>query len=56
MSKTVIAPIIGFLVIIVNLIFHVQLSQATTDQIINVASQAVALVLVLDGIFRNHKK
>jgi hypothetical protein len=55
-NKTIIAPIVGFLVIIVNLLFHVQLTQATTDQIINFASQAVALVLVLDGIFRNHKK
>jgi hypothetical protein len=56
MSKTIIAPLVGFIAIIVNLVFHVQLEQATTDQIINVASQAVALVLVLDGIFRNHKK
>ena len=56
MSKTIIAPIIGFLAIIVNLAFHVPINDATQEQVVNVISQVVALVLVLDGIFRNHKK
>jgi hypothetical protein len=56
MSKTVIIPIVGFLAVVFNLIFHVNIDEATQGDIVNLVSQAVALVLVLDGIFRNHKK
>lgn len=56
MSKTVIIPIVGFLAIVLNLVFHINIDESTQADIVNVGSQVVALGLVLDGIFRNHKK
>jgi hypothetical protein len=56
MSKTIIAPLIGFIALIAGALFHVPIGEATQAQIVEFISQGIALVLVLDGIFRNHKK
>lgn len=56
MARTIIAPIVGFLVILVELIFGIEIGEDLVSRIIEVLVEAAALGTILYGIFKNHKK
>jgi hypothetical membrane protein len=56
MSKTIIAPIVGFLVVLVKLVFGIELADDIVNQVIDTSVTVASLGLVLIGIFKNHKK
>ena len=56
MQKTVIAPIIGLIVVGVESIFHVQISDAIKNEVVDVVVNVAAVGAAFYGIFKNHKK
>lgn len=56
MSKTIIAPIVAVLAIVVQLVFGVEIPEDVVEQIVAVVGNVVAIGLVVYGIVKNHKK
>ncbi|WP_426455471.1 hypothetical protein ACP26L_36255 (plasmid) [Paenibacillus sp. S-38] len=56
MNKTVIAPIVSFLLVAVNLFFGIEIPAEVGGQITEYAVTGVALFYVLKGIIENHRK
>lgn len=56
LQKTVIAPIVGVIVLSLQLIFGVEIPEDVVDKIVVVAANAVAVGSVVYGILKNHDK
>lgn len=56
MSKTMIAPLVALLAVALKLAFGIDLSEEIQQLIVEVTGSVAALVLILIGIFKNHKK
>jgi hypothetical protein len=56
MNKTIIAPLVGVLVIAVKLIFGIDINEDLQAQIIDWFIVGASLVTTVYGIFKNHKK
>lgn len=56
MGKSIIAPIVGFLIVLVELIFGIEVGQDVASQIIEWLVAGASLVAIVYGIFKNHKK
>jgi len=54
LNKTIIAPIIGFVVLVLQLFFGVELPEEVVNEVIIVIGNVVAVVFVLKGIIQNH--
>lgn len=54
MAKTIIAPIVAFLIVAIKLIFGVELPEELGGQITDVIVVAASLAGVVYGIFKNH--
>jgi hypothetical protein len=56
MSKTIIAPLLGFIFLTLSLVFHVDIDEQTKADLSTWVGDGVALALILYGIFKDHKK
>lgn len=56
MGKTVIAPVIGFIVILVKAIFGIEIPDDVVAQVIDSIVMALSTGAVVYGIVKNHKK
>jgi hypothetical protein len=56
MSKTIVAPLLGFIFLTLQLIFKVDIDEATKANISAWVGDGIALGLVLYGIYKNHNK
>jgi hypothetical protein len=56
MNKTIVAPLLGFIFVTLQLIFKVDIDEATKAQITLLVADGVALGAVLYGIYKSHKK
>lgn len=56
MYKTTIAPIVAVLAMAVQLIFGVEIPESLVNEVVVVVSNAIAVFVVIYGIFKNHKK
>lgn len=54
MNKSVIAPIVGFMALVVQWIFNIDISEEVQGQIADFIINGAALGAVLYGIFKNH--
>jgi len=54
--KTIIAPIVGVIVLMLNTVFGYNIGQEVGDQIIDVLVNLIAVVFTVYGIFKNHIK
>lgn len=54
MNKSVIAPIVGFIALVVQWIFNIDISEEVQSQIADFIVNGAALGAVLYGIFKNH--
>jgi glycopeptide antibiotics resistance protein len=54
MNKSVIAPIVGFMALVVQWIFNIDISEEVQSQIADFIINGAALGAVLYGIFKNH--
>lgn len=55
-SKTIIAPIVAVLALVVGSMFKVTIDEDTKTQIIDGASILVGAAISIYGIIKNHKK
>lgn len=55
-SKTIIAPIIGLIVLGMSVLFGIEVDQDLQEQVITYIASGISLVVTLYGIFKNHKK
>lgn len=55
-SKAVIAPIIGVLVILVQFLFGVEIPESVVNDIVMAIVNVIAVGYVVVGIFTNYKK
>ena len=56
MSKTIIAPLLGFIFLTLQIVFHVEIDDQTKADLTIWVADGVALGLLLYGIYKNHKK
>ena len=56
LQKTVIAPIIGVIVLAVQLLFGIEIPEQLVEQIIVYVANGVAIGSVVYGILKNHDK
>jgi hypothetical protein len=56
MSKTIVAPLIAYIFLTLQVVFHVEVDEATKQQITLWVADGVALGLIFYGIYKNHKK
>jgi hypothetical protein len=56
MSKTIVAPLLGFIFLTLQLIFKIDIDEVTKAAITSWVADGVALGIILYGIFKNHKK
>jgi hypothetical protein len=56
MSKTIVAPLLGFIFLTLQLIFKVDIDETTKANISAWVGDGIALGLVLYGIYKNHNK
>jgi hypothetical protein len=56
MNKSLIAPLVAVLALIVGAVFHISIEQDTQVQIVEVIGGIVSVVVVIKGIITNHKK
>lgn len=56
LEKTIIAPIIGVIVLAVQLIFDIQIPEDLVEKIVVYVANGVALGSVVYGILKNHEK
>lgn len=56
MSKTMIAPLVGLVALLVGAVFHINIEQDTQVQIVEVIGGIVSVGLVIKGIITNHNK
>lgn len=56
MKITIVAPLIAVVAIIIKLAFGINLNEDVQKQLVDVVTSVVSVSLVIDGIFRNHKK
>lgn len=56
MSKTIVAPLLGFIFVTLSLVFKIDIDEATKAQITLWVSDGVALGFILYGIVKSHKK
>jgi glycopeptide antibiotics resistance protein len=54
MNKSVITPIVGFIALVVQWIFNIDISEEVQSQIADFIINGAALGAVLYGIFKNH--
>lgn len=52
--KTIIAPIIGMIVIILHTVFKIDIPTGTVSDLVDVAVLGASVVSVIYGIFKNH--
>jgi hypothetical protein len=56
MNRTIIAPLLGFIFVGLQLFFHIDIDEATKASISAWIGDGVALALILYGIWKNHQK
>jgi hypothetical protein len=56
MYKTMIAPIIAALALVVQLIFGVTVGEELQNQVVDVIANGIFVGVVIYGIIKNHKK
>jgi len=56
MGKTIIAPIIVFIALALQLILGIEIPEEVINEIVMALVNLVAVVFVLKGIIKNHKK
>ena len=56
MSKTIVAPLLGFIFLTLQLVFKIDIDEATKANLSAWVGDGIALVLVIYGIFKDHKK
>lgn len=54
--KTIIAPIVAVLAMAIQLIFGTKVPESLVNEVVVTASNVVAVVVAVYGIFKNHKK
>lgn len=55
MNKTIIAPLLGLVCLMIQAIFHVDITGDVQSQIIDTIGVVVSTAVTLYGIFKNHK-
>lgn len=55
-NKTVILPLLMVLGVVVQLVFGVEIPESVLNDVAVVTANVIALVVVVIGIFKNHKK
>lgn len=56
MQKTIIAPLIALLMLLLQSVFHVNIPDGLAEQLTFAIGELVAGGIVLYGIFKSHKK
>ena len=56
MSRTIVAPLLGFIFLTLSIVFKIDIDETTKAQITAWVGDGIALGLILYGIFKNHKK
>jgi hypothetical protein len=56
MSKTIIAPLVGFVVLFLQVAFNVKIPKDVQTMLVDVLVTGASLATVLYGIFKNHQK
>lgn len=56
MAKTIIAPSIAFIFLVIKLTTGIDVDASVQAQVVDVLATGAALSTVLYGIFKNHKK
>lgn len=56
MSKTIIAPIVGFLIVALKVVFGIEVPEEVGGQIVDFIVTGISLVALVYGIIKNHSK
>lgn len=56
MHRTIIAPFVAFLFLLVKIVFGIEVPEHIVSEIVDVIVSVLALGVVLVGIFQNHQK
>lgn len=56
MYKTIIAPIIATIAIVVQLLFGIDISEEVQSQVVEALVNVIAVGAILYGIIKNHKR
>lgn len=55
-EKTIIAPIVGLIVLGLSVLFGVEISTELQNEVVVYVASGISLFVTLYGIFKNHKK
>lgn len=56
MGKTIIAPIIGFIIVVLNMVFGIEIPDAVANDLVDAVVNILSVGLIFYGIIKNHNK
>ena len=56
MSRTIVAPLLGFIFLTMQVVFKINVDEATKENLTAWVGDGIALAVVFYGIWKNHRK